>query len=61
LEELQALVTQRLTEMTKDVIDSLTGKASILEALSVARLQRIGIAIISPGRKTLQKRSRFTT
>jgi DDE superfamily endonuclease len=38
LEELQALVTQRLTDMTKEVIASLTGRASILEALSVARL-----------------------
>lgn len=38
LEELQALVTQRLTAMTKDVIASLTGRASILKALSVAGL-----------------------
>lgn len=38
LEQLQALVTQRLTHMTKEVIASLTGRASILEALSVAGL-----------------------
>jgi DDE superfamily endonuclease len=38
LEELQALITQRLAKMTKDVIASLTGRASILEALSVAGL-----------------------
>lgn len=38
LEELQALVTQRLQQMTKEVIASLTGRASILEALSVAEL-----------------------
>jgi hypothetical protein len=38
LEQLQALVTQRLTQMTKEVIASLTGRASILEALSVAEL-----------------------
>jgi DDE superfamily endonuclease len=38
LEELQALVTQRLTDMTKDVIAALTGRVSILEALSVAGL-----------------------
>lgn len=36
--ELQGLVTQRLTQMTKEVIASLTGRASILEALSVAGL-----------------------
>jgi len=36
LEQLQELVTHRLKEMTKDVIASLTGRASILEALSVA-------------------------
>jgi transposase len=35
LQELQALVTHRLKEMTQQVI-SLTGRASILEALSVA-------------------------
>jgi transposase len=38
LEELQALVTQRLQEMTQEVIASLTGRASILQALSVAGL-----------------------
>jgi DDE superfamily endonuclease len=38
LEELQVLVTQRLNVMTKEVIASLTGRASILEALSVAGL-----------------------
>jgi DDE superfamily endonuclease len=38
LDELRALVTQRLTEMTQSVIASLTGRASILEALSVARI-----------------------
>lgn len=38
LEELQVLVTQRLQEMTQEVIASLTGRASILEALSVAGL-----------------------
>jgi DDE superfamily endonuclease len=38
LDELQALVTQRLNEMTQAVIASLTGRASILEALSVARI-----------------------
>jgi hypothetical protein len=38
LEQLQALVTQRLTQMTKEVIASLTGRSSILEALSVAGL-----------------------
>jgi hypothetical protein len=32
------LITQRLQEMTKKVIASLTGRASILEALSVAGL-----------------------
>jgi DDE superfamily endonuclease len=36
LDELQTLVTQRLKEMTQEVIASLTGRASILEALSVA-------------------------
>jgi hypothetical protein len=36
LDELQALVTQRLKEMTQEVIASLTARASILEALSVA-------------------------
>jgi DDE superfamily endonuclease len=35
LEELQGLVSQRLKEMTRDIIASLTGRASILEALSV--------------------------
>jgi transposase len=38
LEQLQGLITQRLQEMTKKVIASLTGRASILEALSVAGL-----------------------
>jgi hypothetical protein len=38
LKQLQALVTQRLTQMAKKVIASLTGRASILEALSVAKL-----------------------
>jgi hypothetical protein len=38
LEQLQELITQRLQEMTKEVIASLTGRASILEALSVAEL-----------------------
>lgn len=38
LEELQALVTQRLQEMTQEVMASLTGRASILQALSVAGL-----------------------
>jgi len=33
---LRALVTQRLEEITPAVIASLTGRASILEALSVA-------------------------
>jgi hypothetical protein len=36
LEELQILVTHRLKEMTPEVIAGLTGRASILEALSVA-------------------------
>jgi hypothetical protein len=36
LDELKALVTQRLKEMTRQVIASLTRRASILEALSVA-------------------------
>jgi hypothetical protein len=36
LDELRALITQRLQEMTQEVIASLTGRASILEALSVA-------------------------
>ena len=36
LEELQGLVSQRLKEMTRDIIASLTGRASILKALSVA-------------------------
>jgi hypothetical protein len=36
LKELQGLVSQRLNQMTQDVIASLTGRASILEALSVA-------------------------
>jgi hypothetical protein len=36
LKELQELVSQRLNEMTQHVIASLTGRASILEALSVA-------------------------
>jgi transposase len=36
LDELRALVTQRLKEMTQAVIVSLTGRASILEVLSVA-------------------------
>jgi DDE superfamily endonuclease len=36
LDELKALVTQRLKEMPQAVIASLTGRASILEALSVA-------------------------
>jgi DDE superfamily endonuclease len=36
LDELKALVTQRLEEMTPKVIASLTGRASILEALSIA-------------------------
>lgn len=36
LDELKALITQRLKEMTQTVIASLTGRASILEALSVA-------------------------
>jgi hypothetical protein len=38
LEELQGFVTHRLKAMTKAVIASLTGRASILEALSVAGL-----------------------
>jgi len=38
LDELRGLVTQRLSEMTKAVIASLTGRDSILEALSVAGL-----------------------
>jgi DDE superfamily endonuclease len=36
LEQLQGLVTHRLKEMTREVIASLTGRASILKALSVA-------------------------
>jgi hypothetical protein len=36
LKELQELVSQRLNEMTQDVIASLTRRTSILEALSVA-------------------------
>jgi hypothetical protein len=36
LKQLQRLVSQRLDDMTQDVIESLTGRASILEALSVA-------------------------
>jgi DDE superfamily endonuclease len=36
LEELQLLVSQRLEEMTLEVIAALTGRRSILEALSVA-------------------------
>jgi DDE superfamily endonuclease len=36
LDELKASVTQRLEEITSKVIASLTGRASILEALSVA-------------------------
>lgn len=36
LDELRALVTQRLKEMTQAVIASLAGRASILKALSVA-------------------------
>lgn len=38
LDALQALVAQRLKEMTQEVIASLTGWASILEALSVAEI-----------------------
>jgi hypothetical protein len=36
LDELRGLVTQRLNEMTQAVIASLTGRASILQALSIA-------------------------
>lgn len=36
LDELRAFITQRLKEMTQTVIAALTGRASILEALSVA-------------------------
>lgn len=36
LKELQGLISQRLNQMTQDVIASLTRRASILEALSVA-------------------------
>jgi hypothetical protein len=36
LNELQALVTQRLKEMTQEVIAFLTGRTSIFKALSVA-------------------------
>jgi hypothetical protein len=38
LEELQGLVTHRLDEMTPEVIASLTGRASILNALSVTEI-----------------------
>jgi hypothetical protein len=38
LDELQGLVTHRLDEMTPEVIASLTGRASILNALSVTEI-----------------------
>ncbi len=38
LDELRALITQRLEEMTKEVIASITGRSYVLEALSVVNI-----------------------
>ena len=38
LEELRQLITEKLLALTSDTIASITGRASILEALSVARI-----------------------
>lgn len=38
LEALQALITQRLEDMTEDIIASITGRSYVLEALSVVNI-----------------------
>ena len=38
LEALQGLITQRLEEMTEDIIASITGRSYVLEALSVVNI-----------------------
>lgn len=38
LKELQALITQRLEEMSKDVLASITGRTHVLKALSVVNI-----------------------
>nr|WP_242026969.1 transposase [Leptolyngbya sp. FACHB-17] len=43
LEELRLWMTQQLEALSPQTIASITGRASILEALSVAAIWRIGI------------------
>ena len=38
LDELRALITQRLEEITEEVLASITGRSYVLEALSVVNI-----------------------